>query len=140
MLANYMAIWCILWLLGIVHCHLVCIGHLVYFSRFGILYQEKSGNPGYHMQPEAETHASISPSIFATIFCRNVSDPERPDSADLDNLIQFGGTESPLRNRDRNQGCQIFLGPNIPKWKKYTQWPQILPNGQKLYQMAIKYS
>jgi hypothetical protein len=24
----------------------VFYGHLVYFSRFGILYQEKSGNPG----------------------------------------------------------------------------------------------
>jgi hypothetical protein len=30
----------ILWTFGI-----VC-GNLVYFSRFGILYQEKSGNPG----------------------------------------------------------------------------------------------
>jgi hypothetical protein len=32
----------------IVYGHLVCIvrGNLVYFSRFGVLYQEKSGNPG----------------------------------------------------------------------------------------------
>jgi hypothetical protein len=30
----------ILWTFGIVRCN------LVYFSRFGILYQEKSGNPG----------------------------------------------------------------------------------------------
>jgi hypothetical protein len=30
----------ILWTFGIVR------GNLVYFSRFGILYQEKSGNPG----------------------------------------------------------------------------------------------
>jgi hypothetical protein len=29
----------ILWTFGMVHCN------LVYFSRFGILYQEKSGNP-----------------------------------------------------------------------------------------------
>jgi hypothetical protein len=27
--------------------HIFC-GHLVYFPRFGILYQEKSGNPGQH--------------------------------------------------------------------------------------------
>jgi hypothetical protein len=31
--------WFILWTLGIVR------GNLVYFSRFGILYEEKSGNP-----------------------------------------------------------------------------------------------
>jgi hypothetical protein len=41
-----------------------------------------------------------------------------------------------------NQGCQIFLGPNIPKWEKYTyqmatnytKRPQIIPNGHKIYQ------
>jgi hypothetical protein len=31
----------ILWTFGIIH------GNLVYFSRFGILYQEKSGNPAF---------------------------------------------------------------------------------------------
>jgi hypothetical protein len=31
---------CILWTFGIFY------GHLVYFSHFGMLYQEKSGNPG----------------------------------------------------------------------------------------------
>jgi hypothetical protein len=31
----------ILWTFGIVR------GNLLYFSRFGILYKEKSGNPGY---------------------------------------------------------------------------------------------
>jgi hypothetical protein len=33
-------IWDILWPFG------TFCGHLVYFSRFGMLYQEKSGNPG----------------------------------------------------------------------------------------------
>jgi hypothetical protein len=33
------AIWYYLWPFGIFY------GHLVYFSRFGILHQEKSGNP-----------------------------------------------------------------------------------------------
>jgi hypothetical protein len=33
----------ILWTFGIVR------GNLVIFSRFGILYQEKSGNPGWKM-------------------------------------------------------------------------------------------
>jgi hypothetical protein len=39
-LGNFPAIWYILWHFGI-----FC-GHLVYFPRFGILYYEKSGNPG----------------------------------------------------------------------------------------------
>jgi hypothetical protein len=38
------------------------------------------------------------------------------------------------------QGCQIFLGPNIPRREKYNKWPQTIPNGHKLYQMDIKYS
>jgi hypothetical protein len=33
------AIWYILWLFGIFY------GYLVYFSHFGVLYQDKSGNP-----------------------------------------------------------------------------------------------
>jgi hypothetical protein len=36
----FMAIWHILWQPGIVY------GHMVHFSNFGILCQEKSGNPG----------------------------------------------------------------------------------------------
>jgi hypothetical protein len=38
-LVQFMVFCYILWVIGI-----VC-GNLVYFSRFGILYQEKSGNP-----------------------------------------------------------------------------------------------
>jgi hypothetical protein len=38
------------------------------------------------------------------------------------------------------QGCQIFLGPSIPKWEKYSKSPQTIPNSHKLYQMAVKYS
>jgi hypothetical protein len=61
-LIYFMAIWYILWPFGIFCGHLVYFwlfgifyGHLVYFrlftyvvyfSRFGLLYQEKSGNPG----------------------------------------------------------------------------------------------
>jgi hypothetical protein len=40
--AYVMAIWYILWPFGIFY------GHLVFFPRFGFLYQEKSGNPGKH--------------------------------------------------------------------------------------------
>jgi hypothetical protein len=38
------------------------------------------------------------------------------------------------------QGCQIFLGPNIPTRKKYTKLPQTIRKGHKLYQMAVNYS
>jgi hypothetical protein len=38
-LVYFTAIGNILW-----QCDILC-GHLVYFTRFGILYQEKSGNP-----------------------------------------------------------------------------------------------
>jgi hypothetical protein len=46
-----------------------------------------------------------------------------------------------------SQGCQIFLGTNIPKREKYTKGPQTTPNGHgyiisnghKLYQMAEKF-
>jgi hypothetical protein len=37
-----------------------------------------------------------------------------------------------------DQGCQIFLGPNIPKREKYTKWPQTIPNDNKIYQIAVK--
>jgi hypothetical protein len=39
-----------------------------------------------------------------------------------------------------DQGCQIFLGPNIPKREKYNKWSQAITNDHKLYQIAIKCS
>jgi ABC-type dipeptide/oligopeptide/nickel transport system permease component len=42
---NSPTFWYILWLF-----YLFC-GHLVYFPRFGMLYQEKSGNPGAEYIP-----------------------------------------------------------------------------------------
>jgi hypothetical protein len=38
-LVYFTVIWYILWQFG------VFVGYLVYFSRFGMLHQEKSGNP-----------------------------------------------------------------------------------------------
>jgi hypothetical protein len=38
-----MAIWYISWTFGTFY------GYFVYFSRFGMLYQGKSGNPGRHL-------------------------------------------------------------------------------------------
>jgi hypothetical protein len=46
MLVNFMAMWSILLPFGIFCGHLVCfVVILVYFSSFGMLWQEKSGNP-----------------------------------------------------------------------------------------------
>jgi hypothetical protein len=45
----------------------------------------------------------------------------------------------------KKQGCQIFLGPNIPNWENYNKWrknntkrPKIIPNGHKTFQMVSK--
>jgi hypothetical protein len=32
------------------------------------------------------------------------------------------------------------LGKNVPKNIKYTKWPQNIPNNQKIYRMATKYT
>jgi hypothetical protein len=45
-----------------------------------------------------------------------------------------------FEDRSMKQGCQIFLGTNIPKLEKYTKGPQTTPNGDKFYQMAVKYT
>jgi hypothetical protein len=45
MLLYYMAIWSTLYLFGIFR-GLLVHGYLIFFPRFGMLYQEKSGNPG----------------------------------------------------------------------------------------------
>jgi hypothetical protein len=48
-LVYFMAIWSILLLLEIFYAHLVHFVVIWYiFPRFGILYQEKSGNPAYN--------------------------------------------------------------------------------------------
>jgi hypothetical protein len=42
----FLANWNILWPIGIFYGHYgVSYGHSVYFSKFGILFQEKSGTP-----------------------------------------------------------------------------------------------
>jgi hypothetical protein len=38
-----------------------------------------------------------------------------------------------LQKIDQNQGCQIFLGPNIPHCEKYNKRPQTISNGDELY-------
>jgi hypothetical protein len=36
------------------------------------------------------------------------------------------------------QGCQIFIGPKYQNGGKYTKFPQNIPNGHKIFPMAIK--
>jgi hypothetical protein len=40
--------------------------------------------------------------------------------------------------RRGKQGCQIFLGPKYQNGGKYTKLPQNIPNGHKLFPMAVK--
>jgi hypothetical protein len=41
-------------------------------------------------------------------------------------------------NSGRQQGCQMFLGTTYQNGEKCTKWPQDIPNGHKIYQMAMK--
>jgi hypothetical protein len=43
--------------------------------------------------------------------------------------IKMGGTD---------QGCQIFLGPKYQNGEKYTELPQNIANGNKIFPMAAK--
>jgi hypothetical protein len=52
-LVHYMVFCYILWTFGIVH------GNLVYFSRLGILYQEKSGNPARKQCDQIVLHFAV---------------------------------------------------------------------------------
>jgi hypothetical protein len=36
------------------------------------------------------------------------------------------------------QGCQIFLGPKYQNGEKYAKLPQNMPNGHKIFTMAVK--
>jgi hypothetical protein len=45
-----------------------------------------------------------------------------------------------FHSRDLHQGCQIFLGLNIPKWEKInqmtannTKWPYMILKGRKIF-------
>jgi hypothetical protein len=38
----------------------------------------------------------------------------------------------------QEQGCQIFLGPKYQNGGNYTKVPQNIPNGHKIFPMAVK--
>jgi hypothetical protein len=61
----FMAIWNILWIFGIFYNHLVHFVFICYIlSGFGIMYQEKSGNPGQCYQYVHEIHLISWSGIF----------------------------------------------------------------------------
>jgi hypothetical protein len=49
------------------------------------------------------------------------------------NFFHFFWPQAAADKHGTYQGCQIFLGPNIPKWE------EIYQNDQKLYQTTINY-
>jgi hypothetical protein len=52
--SNFRTFWYILCHFGIIY------GHLVYFSSFGIIYHEKSGNPGYDSHVDLDSVVTLS--------------------------------------------------------------------------------
>jgi hypothetical protein len=58
MFIYFMAIWNFLWRFGIFNDHFVFIWYI--FSGFGIMYQEKSGNPG-----DEHTNVSVTSTCFS---------------------------------------------------------------------------
>jgi hypothetical protein len=60
--------------------------------------------------------------------------------ADLGQVAQmdsFEWTISPKLS-SQNQGCQIFLSKTHQKEKNYTNRPQNVLNGDKIYKLAVK--
>jgi hypothetical protein len=55
-LVYFVAIWYILWPFGIFCGHLLYFIFLVYFPQFGMLYQEKSGNPAVILMVALSQH------------------------------------------------------------------------------------
>jgi hypothetical protein len=74
------------------------------FARFGMFYREKSGNPG-----------------------RITRELENKTTEDAHTQIQYPGRSVLKYNEPLTQGCQICLGPNVPKREN-------VPNDDKLYQ------
>jgi hypothetical protein len=55
-------------------------------------------------------------------------------------FLQSRQQELPLKKGVTSAGLPDFSWYNIPKREKYTKWLQNIPNGYKIYQMAIKYT
>jgi hypothetical protein len=101
-------------------------GHLLFFAILVYIpiVSRKRGNPGRSLSESCSWFPSM-----------NYWSQSKPMVQQLeDTFMALMG-----RNTRPVQGCQTFLGPNLPKWEKYTKGPQTIPNVQKLYPLALKY-
>jgi hypothetical protein len=66
------------------------------------------------------------------------TDPPSPKNDILNYFEMLCRTQK--NNHNILQGCQIFLNAWFPNWKKCTKRTQNVPNGNKIFQLSIKYS
>jgi hypothetical protein len=64
----------------------------------------------------------VSGNTCACSACKREEEKERIEERQMENI----------------KGCQIFLGPKYQNGDKYTKLPQNIPNGHKIFPMAIK--
>jgi hypothetical protein len=111
-LKYFMDIWDTLWPFGT-----FCV-HLVHFSGFGIMYQEKSGNPGtcihtyihvYNIESDEFLKTGCSP-IHFFVSRRNNFFPARPGWPDWPNFRQLG---------DCLLGAVFW---KLQKWRKFLDY------------------
>jgi hypothetical protein len=84
-------LWYILWPFDILS------GNLVYFPRFSMLYQEKSGNPGYQLWSRSTACEAYS---LSRCFCVTLTHQL---------VVGNGRRRDMLYVHSCEQGCQIFL-------------------------------
>jgi hypothetical protein len=120
--------------------------YLVHFSGFGIMHQEKSGNPGcddrWPLTNEMDEKKS-----FQSIFFRPVSSPQKPG------LPDFSACNIPKREKYTKRGKLYQNGKNIPKRESYTKigknkskrekyikTGENIPKRGEIYQMTTKFT
>jgi hypothetical protein len=125
--------WIILWPFHLFFCHLVfaTYGHLLYFviileymSRFGMLYQEKSGNPVVWLNKQAMTRLRRHLSVWSVydglpparlVLAANIGEVVM---VKLELIFQVGNGPE--------QGCQMGCfqtqNPNLGKFWRVLQW------------------
>jgi hypothetical protein len=67
--------WHVLWPFGLFYgrfVYLVDVGYLVFFPRFGMLYQEKSGNPGQHLNENHDLRPKQIYQLICTCHSNNI--------------------------------------------------------------------
>jgi hypothetical protein len=102
------------------------------FSGFGIMYQEKSGNPG---------RKGPRWIIFCVLISPWISQGDKKQAkrnCEAWRVLRNWGTDQTFHNVVR--GCQIFLGTRYQNSEIFTKLTKNVRHGHKISQMAIKYS